>query len=42
VATIRSLLRDRVTLEVRSVDRLFLQAYVPKLKSVVSRRRSRH
>jgi hypothetical protein len=31
VATVRSLLRDRVTLEVRSVDRLFLQAYVPKL-----------
>jgi hypothetical protein len=33
VATIRSLLRDRVTLQVRSVDRLFLQAYVPKLMS---------
>jgi hypothetical protein len=31
VATIRSLLRDRVTLQVRSVDRIFLQAYVPKL-----------
>jgi len=31
VATITSLLRDRVTLRVRSVDRLFLQAYVPKL-----------
>jgi hypothetical protein len=31
VATIASLLRDRVTLQVRSVDRLFLQAYVPKL-----------
>jgi hypothetical protein len=31
VATIASLLRDRVTLRVRSVDRLFLQAYVPKL-----------
>ncbi|HEY2596751.1 MAG TPA: hypothetical protein VGK33_22885, partial [Chloroflexota bacterium] len=31
VATISSLLRDRVTLRVRSVDRLFLQAYVPKL-----------
>jgi hypothetical protein len=33
VATIRSLLRDRVTLQVRSVDRVFLQAYVPKLMS---------
>ena len=33
MATIRSLLRDRVTLQVRSVDRLFLQAYVPKLMS---------
>jgi hypothetical protein len=33
VATIRSLLRDRVVLQVRSVDRLFLQAYVPKLMS---------
>ncbi len=31
VATIASLLRDHVTLQVRSVDRLFLQAYVPKL-----------
>jgi hypothetical protein len=31
VATIASLLRDRVTLRVRSVDRLFLQAYVPRL-----------
>jgi hypothetical protein len=31
VATISSLLRDHVTLEVRSVDRLFFQAYVPKL-----------
>jgi hypothetical protein len=31
VATIASLLRDRVTLQVRSVDRLFLQAYVPRL-----------
>jgi hypothetical protein len=31
VATIASLLRDRVTLQVRSVDRLFLQGYVPKL-----------
>lgn len=33
MATIRSLLRDRVTLQVRSVDRLFLQAYVPRLMS---------
>ncbi len=31
MATIRSLLRHRVTLQVRSVDRLFVQAYVPKL-----------
>jgi hypothetical protein len=31
VATISSLLRDHVTLQVRSIDRLFLQAYVPKL-----------
>jgi hypothetical protein len=33
VATISSLLRDHVTLQLRSVDRLFLQAYVPKLMS---------
>jgi hypothetical protein len=33
VATIRSLLRDRVTLQVRSVDRIYLQAYVPRLMS---------
>jgi hypothetical protein len=31
VATISSLLADHVTLQVRSVDRLFLQAYVPRL-----------
>lgn len=31
MATIASLLRDHVTLRVCSVDRLFLQAYVPKL-----------
>jgi hypothetical protein len=31
VATISSLLRDHVTLQVQSVDRLFLQGYVPKL-----------
>ena len=33
MATIRSLLRDRVTLQVRSVDRIYLQAYVPRLMS---------
>ena len=33
MATVASLLRDRVTLHVRSVDRLFLQAYLPKLMS---------
>jgi hypothetical protein len=31
VATIASLLRDHVTLQVRSVDRIFLHAYIPKL-----------
>jgi hypothetical protein len=31
VATISSLLADHVSLQVRSVDRLFLQAYVPRL-----------
>jgi hypothetical protein len=31
VATISSLLRDHVMLQVRSVDRLFVQAYVPRL-----------
>jgi hypothetical protein len=31
MATIASLLRDHVTLQVRSVDRIFLQGYVPKL-----------
>jgi hypothetical protein len=29
-----TLLRDRVTLQYRSIDRIFLQAYVPKLQSV--------
>jgi hypothetical protein len=29
-----SLLRDHVTLECRSIDRIFLQAWVPKLQSV--------
>ena len=33
MATIRSLLRDHVTLHVRSVDRLFLHAYQPRLMS---------
>jgi hypothetical protein len=36
VATIRSLLRDRVSLRVRSVDRIYLQAYVPRLMSQVA------
>ena len=29
-----TLLRDHVTLKCRSIDRIFLQAYVPKLQSV--------
>jgi len=29
-----TLLRDQVTLKCRSIDRIFLQAYVPKLQSV--------
>ena len=33
MATVLSLLRDRVTLRVCSVDRIFLQGYVPKLMS---------
>jgi hypothetical protein len=33
VATISSLLADHVSLQVRSVDRLFLQGYVPRLQS---------
>ncbi len=33
MATISSLLADHVTLQVRSVDRLFLQGYVPKLQT---------
>ncbi|MGH2872014.1 MAG: hypothetical protein ACRDL5_06080 [Solirubrobacteraceae bacterium] len=33
MATIASLLRDRVSLQVRSVDRIFLQGYLPKLQS---------
>ena len=31
-----TLLRDHVTLKCRSIDRIFLQAYVPKLQSVGS------
>ena len=33
MATISSLLADHVTLQVRSVDRLFLQGYVPRLQT---------
>lgn len=33
MATIKSLLADHVSLQVRSVDRIFLQGYVPKLMS---------
>jgi hypothetical protein len=33
MTTIVSLLRERVSLQVRSVDRIFLQGYVPKLQS---------
>ncbi len=33
MATISSLLTDHVTLQVRSVDRLFLQGYVPRLQT---------
>ena len=29
-----TLLRDRMTLRCRSIDRIFLQAYVPKLQTV--------
>ncbi len=34
MATTGSLLRDRITLQVRSVDRIFLQAYVPGLQTM--------
>jgi hypothetical protein len=34
MATIASLLADRVTLRVRSVDRIFLHAYVPRLQTM--------
>jgi hypothetical protein len=33
MATISSLLAERVTLQVRSVDRLFFQGYVPRLQT---------
>jgi hypothetical protein len=33
MATIASLLRERVTLQVNSVDRIFLAGYIPKLQS---------
>ena len=33
MATIASLLRERVSLQVNSVDRIFLAGYVPKLQS---------
>jgi hypothetical protein len=29
-----TLLRDHLTLKIQSIDRIFLQAYVPKLQSV--------
>jgi hypothetical protein len=34
MADYATLLRDHVTLTCRSVDRIFLQAYVPRLQSV--------
>ena len=34
MADYSTLLRDHVTLTCRSVDRIFLQAYVPKLQTV--------
>jgi hypothetical protein len=34
VADYATLLRDHVTLKIRSIDRIFLQAYVPKLQTV--------
>ena len=34
MANYATLLRDHITLACRSIDRLFLQAYVPKLQSV--------
>ena len=35
MATIESLLSDRVSLQVRSVDRIFLAGYVPKLLAIL-------
>lgn len=34
MADYATLLRDHVTLTCRSIDRIFLQGYVPKLQSV--------
>jgi len=34
MADYATLLRDQVTLTCRSIDRLFFQAYVPKLQTV--------
>ena len=34
MADYASILREHVTLECRSIDRIFLQAYVPKLQTV--------
>ena len=34
MADYATLLRDHITLTCRSIDRIFLQAYVPKLQSV--------
>ena len=34
MADYATLLRDRVTLACRSIDRIFLQGYIPKLQSV--------
>jgi hypothetical protein len=34
MADYATLLRDHVTLQYRSIDRILLQAYVPKLQSV--------
>jgi hypothetical protein len=34
MADYATLLRDHVTLTCRSIDRIFLQAYVPKLQTV--------
>jgi len=34
MADYSTLLREHVTLNCRSIDRIFMQAYVPKLQSV--------